>query len=475
MLQRRSWLIRLSVVLNIIVVLYVGAHMYYQNRRSSDGVFDVTGGAVVVPEGGRAGEASRRILLDIGSLPPSFVAPSTNTLGPGSSTTPTNRTQVTTEHVSTTLSSKVQSNIECDDIPRRQFTAQRGDFWVLHNYIKAERQFKCWESITYTTHADYTFLDNLEPLLDRWKGPISLAMHAPGYDFNKSIETIRYLRDCSPQPISEFVTFHFFFPNKHLPKVVPKPWQALEGDKYNCSLQPPWVDKATYKAEKKLTYPINVGRNIAREMATTHYILASDIELYPSPGVIPDFLDMVKRHDPPLKHKKPKVFPLSIFELEANMSLPSDKTELVAMLKNGTAIPFHKRLCPGCHNVPHTKEWLKANSTMGGLRVFHIGKRTGYFIHWEPIYIGTNSDPFYDERLSWEGKSDKMTQGYILCVLDYEFQILDNAFLVHRPGIKKLKRDPVRAMQASKTNSLIKYKIFPELKILYGTRKGCAV
>lgn len=44
------------------------------------------------------------------------------------------------------------------------------------------------------------------------------------------------------------------------------------------------------------------------------------------------------------------------------------------------------------------------------LDIFHIGKRIGAFIHWEPIFIGTNFEPMYDERLSWEGKSDKMTQ-----------------------------------------------------------------
>nr|CAD7402362.1 unnamed protein product [Timema cristinae] len=63
-------------------------------------------------------------------------------------------------------------------------------------------------------------------------------------------------------------------------------------------------------------------------------------------------------------------------------------------------------------------------------------------------------------------------KGYALCVLDYEFQILDNAFLVHKPGIKTLKKDPQRAMLSSKTNALIKKVIFPELKVLYGTRKG---
>ena len=99
-------------------------------------------------------------------------------------------------------------------------------------------------------------------------------------------------------------------------------------------------------------------------------------------------------------------------------------------MRTGKAIPFHKRVCSSCHGVPKSKEWISANETDGkktkikflfkqkikftftfsDLGVFHIGKRVGYFIHWEPIYIGTHSDPHYDERLSWEGKSDKMTQ-----------------------------------------------------------------
>ncbi len=43
----------------------------------------------------------------------------------------------------------------------------RGTFWVLYNYIRAEKFFNCNESITYTTHADHRFMDNLEPLLER--------------------------------------------------------------------------------------------------------------------------------------------------------------------------------------------------------------------------------------------------------------------------------------------------------------------
>ena len=69
---------------------------------------------------------------------------------------------------------------------------------------------------------------------------------------------------------------------------------------------------------------------------------------------------------------------------------------------------------------------------MPGMNVLHVGKRIKPFQHWEPIYIGTNQEPLYDERLTWEGRSDKMAQGYKLCLLNYQFHILDNAFLIHR-------------------------------------------
>ena len=58
------------------------------------------------------------------------------------------------------------------------------------------------------------------------------------------------------------------------------------------------------------------------------------------------------------------------------------------------------------------------------MRVFRVAKRYWPYDHWEPIFIGTNAEPFYDERLTWEGRGDKMTQGYQMCVLDYEFHIL---------------------------------------------------
>ena len=51
---------------------------------------------------------------------------------------------------------------------------------------------------------------------------------------------------------------------------------------------------------------------ISRETATTYFILASDIELYPSPNLIPKFLHMVSTYG----LLEDTVYVLPIFEIE---------------------------------------------------------------------------------------------------------------------------------------------------------------
>lgn len=115
---------------------------------------------------------------------------------------------------------KVREVTKCLDKPLIHKIQQRGDYWVLYNYVMADRRHKCHETITYTTHADYSFLDNLVPLLERWKGPVSISLHAPGSDFAATLDSIAYLRDCTSPLVREFVTFHVYFSTKHVPKQV---------------------------------------------------------------------------------------------------------------------------------------------------------------------------------------------------------------------------------------------------------------
>jgi N-acetyllactosaminide beta-1,3-N-acetylglucosaminyltransferase len=81
-----------------------------------------------------------------------------------------------------------------------------------------------------------------------------------------------------------------------------------------------------------LTYPVNLLRNVARQNAPTHYILASDAELYPSLDMVRLFFDMLRRNESVLHLGRPKVFVLPIFEVYRNQTVPSSKTELVIHL-----------------------------------------------------------------------------------------------------------------------------------------------
>lgn len=115
---------------------------------------------------------------------------------------------------------KVLEITKCKDVNLTPSIKQRGNYWVLYNYVLADETFSCHETVTYTTQGDYTFLDNLVPLVERWKGPISLALYAPGEDFHPTIDSVIYLRNCETDLIRKYVTFHIFFEASHTPKQV---------------------------------------------------------------------------------------------------------------------------------------------------------------------------------------------------------------------------------------------------------------
>lgn len=60
-----------------------------------------------------------------------------------------------------------------------------------------------------------------------------------------------------------------------------------------------------------------------------------------------------------------------------------------------------------------------------------------------------------------------------MCLLGYEFHILDNAFLLHRPGIKTKELDYFRQVYIKRTDLLLKNKLIREYQSLYGHRNEC--
>ena len=66
---------------------------------------------------------------------------------------------------------------------------------------------------------------------------------------------------------------------------------------------------------------------------------------------------------------------------------------------------------------------------------------------------------------------------YELCLLDYDFLILNTPFLVHRPGIKtkEMHDQNENKDMVAKQNKFIKDVVLSELVTIHGHRKECSL
>ncbi len=79
--------------------------------------------------------------------------------------------------------------------------------------------------------------------------------------------------------------------------------------------------------------------------------------------------------------------------------------------------------------------------------------------------------PDFPEKLTWEGKFNKLPLAYIMCLKDFTFMGLSNGFLIH-PGIKTRKQATQNRTE-KETIELIKTEILPEITKFFGIREGC--
>lgn len=67
-----------------------------------------------------------------------------------------------------TALARVRTLVQCTEKEFEPEVVQRGDYWMLKNYVRAEHgPLSCHETVTYTTHAGFEFLDNVQPLVER--------------------------------------------------------------------------------------------------------------------------------------------------------------------------------------------------------------------------------------------------------------------------------------------------------------------
>ncbi|XP_031844959.1 beta-1,4-glucuronyltransferase 1 isoform X1 [Nomia melanderi] len=280
--------------------------------------------------------------------------------------------------------------------------------------------------VTLCTHATADHVYGIVELARRWEGPLSLAIFTPGLDAGTAVALLD--RACRCEPEMYKVSVHLVFPTSRPPALGQA--TRIQGDCAASDLQR--GDAETERKQIAMTYPINVVRNVARMQANTSRVLVTDIELLPSEKLASGFMEMVRGRPP----KTGIVFVLPVFEIESHRQPPSTKKQLLLATKAGIAVYFHRFLCSHCQRFPGLTRWM-LRSDPGKVRPLIITKREYPHHRWEPVFIGTRDDPFYTEDMSWEGRQDKMTQMFEMCLLNYRLVILDGAFLVHTPGIKR--------------------------------------
>lgn len=80
------------------------------------------------------------------------------------------------------------------------------------------------------------------------------------------------------------------------------------------------------------------------------------------------------------------------------------------MFASQKAFPLQANGCHQCYKVPFQQKWLVQSETEA-METFPGVKRHGRYIYRDSFYIGTNSEPLYDERLmSWADWNNKITQ-----------------------------------------------------------------
>ena len=220
----------------------------------------------------------------------------------------------------------------------------RGAYTVINNYVIQDGD-QLIDSVTLTTQGSYEFLHHSVALCKRWDGPVSIAVYAPGDDIKVALEIIYYLRRCRDACVRTRISWHIIYDTNHGPYAhnLSFPDSLVSSFKQvSCSYnneQLSTIFNSTYRSDHKLPYPINVLRNVARSQARTKYLLASDIELYPSINVIPMFKQLLQREStgliPQINSSLPHVYVLPIFEVKSGLEPPATKNQLLDMVGKG--------------------------------------------------------------------------------------------------------------------------------------------
>jgi len=294
-------------------------------------------------------------------------------------------------------------------------------------------------------------------LVSRWAGPLSISVFTPDREMSVASKFISYLRSCS-NAVARQVSFHFGYPVEHPGDV--HAWSLSEEDisSMDCD-SPKQVLKSLLEPvrtpdvmiwREAYPYPQNWLRNLAKAGCQSNYTYIPDIDMVPgSPTMYQDLEAFLARQDELATPCDKCAYVIPTYEISDEVkSLPTNKTQLVDLVKSKKARQFHQAVYSINQKSSDLKKWEGLPETEQMDIAYSVEK---YVFKYEPLYVARASTPQFDERFIGFGMT-RNTQVYEMYVAGYTFHVLNNAFTNHR-GFQKISTRPDwRAKQQEQNN-----------------------
>ncbi|XP_054711303.1 beta-1,4-glucuronyltransferase 1-like [Uloborus diversus] len=308
-----------------------------------------------------------------------------------------------------------------------------GEYRIINFVMRAESfgmKNNVRQDLSLVTQSTIKHLVHLEDILDRWHGPVSVAIFSLTQDIPLAIDAILNLRRCVPAARSN-ASFHLVYPLNSPYNKAPSP-QPLVLDPCETVKDRISSFAISDNYEHGVPYPNNLLRNVGRRNSLTDFVFVIDIDMVPSDNLYSDFMDFAVTNKLFIdSHKDDKtVYVVPAFEVKDGVEVPRDKTGLLQLLELMEARPFYFEMCWKCQKHTDYETWQKEPPSPKLNVLFEVLWRDP----WEPFYIGRNVVPFYDERFRQYG-FNRISQVCELHVSGYKFSVLNNAFIVHK-GLK---------------------------------------
>ena len=292
-------------------------------------------------------------------------------------------------------------------IKTRQVVDSSGVYQIVNFIYSPDSKDDSSDTVTLVTQCSVDHIYHLVNLVERWTGPVSLAMFAPGRHLSITMEAVTLLYQCLP-PFRQNISVHLVYPLVHVPSLIPSspPTSVPDCQDLRSKLQNILTTNHNY-AISGVKYPNNLLRNVALQHAQTDFVMVTDIDMMPSHGLQQAFTAFSHKYSLTTNSSKigaNTVLIVPAFEILPHLSVPKDKASLLDLWKQGSLRPFYHELCWRCQRQTDYETWRNLSLIPSqAIPEIKVAYEVEWKDPWEPFYIGPKNVPKYDERFKQYG------------------------------------------------------------------------